>query len=44
MSTVSKVFLPDEGKSYTSNEVLSLDEAGLFNLGRFGRVEECLKE
>lgn len=44
MSTVSKVFLPDECKSYTSNEVLSLDEAGLFKLRRFSRVEEFLKE
>ena len=42
MSTVSKVFLPDEGKTYTSDEVLSLDEADLFKLRRFLREPEGL--
>ena len=42
MSTISKVFLPDEGKSYTSNEVLSIDEAALFKLRRFLREPEGL--
>ncbi len=42
MATVSKVFLPDEGKSYSSNEVLSIDEAALFKLRRFLREPEGL--
>lgn len=42
MSTVSKVFLPEEGKNFSSNEVLSTDEAALFKLRRFLREPEGL--